>query len=462
MKKAPEKLVLLALVLGLVIIGLLIALYSGTSRQRTDSVAAFSKTVPPALAKRLDLEADSLPADGPAQIAVEDGPAEDTIAAFEAFWPRLTAQNAGGSLWDQIEVRDGKRRGDPYDEEELAKILAFVAANHDFIDEIRRLAEMGGPVIGLDFSQGMGLELPHVARLRQMGRILRVSAVARAHEGDYAGAAEDILATLKLADAVAGEPVFISQLVRVAMGETASYAIRDALPPGACPPEALEPLLAYAAQADRRQGVVDGLTGHGLLGLVEFRRVREDGAPPGFDAGLVSDRGYVGRIASAVYTSPIGTPWVNMDEAAYAGIMARVAEANALPYYEARPIIAEIQEDIDTLPVTRFLSRALLPSVAQAAQAQARHEARLDLMQLGLLVEQHHAEHGAYPESLTAVADSLGGRVPLDPFTGAPYRYVLTDDGFTLYSLGRNLTDDGGLQDPKEGDIVWRGVETGD
>ena len=333
----------------------------------------------------------------------------------------------------------------------------FVAKNQEFLAEIKRLAELGGPVADLDLSQGMAVELNHLAKLREMGRMLCVEALVLAKDGDFAGAAEDILLSMKLGDALAGEPILICQLVRMAAYSAAFDTIRDALPAGACPPEALDALLVYTVQADHRDSFADCMSGEGVLGLVEFGRLRQDGVRYNFGAELGAGSDYVGQIASAIYTSPLGTPWVNMDEAAYADIMARMAEASELPYYEADPILSEIEADVEALPVTRFVSRALLPALGRAACAQAGHEARLDLMQLGLLVEQHHAEHGEYPESLNALT---GSQQPLDPFSGAPYRYVLSEDGFTLYSLGRNMTDEGGRHHFHEGDIVWRGVET--
>lgn len=88
---------------------------------------------------------------------------------------------------------------------------------------------------------------------------------------------------------------------------------------------------------------------------------------------------------------------------------------------------------------------------------QAVHEATIDLFRMGLLIEQHYTEHGSYPASLDVLARALGGAVPLDPFSGEPYQYVVSDDGFLLYSVGGNQVDDGGVHDQANGDWVWRG-----
>jgi hypothetical protein len=83
----------------------------------------------------------------------------------------------------------------------------------------------------------------------------------------------------------------------------------------------------------------------------------------------------------------------------------------------------------------------------------------LDLMQMGILVEQHRARTGSYPESLDAIAPELGGSLPADPFTGEAYQYQPSDDGFLLYSVGMNRIDDGGRHEFGSGDIVWRGEQ---
>ncbi len=47
----------------------------------------------------------------------------------------------------------------------------------------------------------------------------------------------------------------------------------------------------------------------------------------------------------------------------------------------------------------------------------------------------------------------------VDPFTGKSFVYRREGDGFIVYSLGVNRTDDGGVEDEKDrdkGDIVWR------
>ena len=148
---------------------------------------------------------------------------------------------------------------------------------------------------------------------------------------------------------------------------------------------------------------------------------------------------------------------MNMDGAAYIDIMSRASSAAELPYYEAAPQLMRLETETRNLPSTRILAKMhIVSGLSSTCGAQAQHEATLDLMQMGILVEQYKASTGTYPEDLDAIVPELGGSLPVDPFTGKPYQYQPSDDGSLLYSIGQNLIDDGGRHNLASGDIVWR------
>jgi hypothetical protein len=137
-----------------------------------------------------------------------------------------------------------------------------------------------------------------------------------------------------------------------------------------------------------------------------------------------------------LYSNALARPWQNMDEEAFAETIGRIGDASRLPYYEAKPLLDQIEREVEDLPRSRVLSQQLLPALTRAAQAQANAEAQLDLFQMGLSIEQYHARNGTYPATLDAIASDVGGRVPVDPFTGQPYIYKPSGGGFLLYSVG--------------------------
>ena len=73
----------------------------------------------------------------------------------------------------------------------------------------------------------------------------------------------------------------------------------------------------------------------------------------------------------------------------------------------------------------------------------------LDIARTAVAAVQHRAEHGRWPEEPPLAL--------VDPFTGTPMRYEVEGDTLRIWSVGRNLKDDGGVsaRRPIEGDIVF-------
>jgi len=95
----------------------------------------------------------------------------------------------------------------------------------------------------------------------------------------------------------------------------------------------------------------------------------------------------------------------------------------------------------------------------QMMESVVRAWARRDAARVGLALELYRAEKGEYPDSLDALAPEYLSEVPPDEFTGKPLQYVMNRDGFIVYSVGPNLSDDGGVPGVPNNvlDIPWTG-----
>ena len=396
------------------------------------------------------------PTDAASHSATDLAAATETIARYQQFFARRDQALGDNATWSDLQNTVLKRPPSQWTEQERQTLEAFVRAHEALIREIRELAERGGPVCLLDLSEGYAMQLPHLAKLRDCARLLGADALARAGRGDFATAMADIEAGFQLAGALAGEPTLVSQLVRMAMVDVTADAFQLVFEPGELPADLTRDLVRLLTQSDHRDGFAASFAVEQAAGLQVFSDfLRDEGAWP---MGATSP---LAGFGAWLYASPIARPWFNMDEAAYAGIMDRFHEAVQLPYYEAKPLLDQIEQDVEDLPVTRVLSRMLLPALARSCAAQARLEATLDLTQMGIAIEHYHGVHGEYPGTLEAIASELGGAVPVDPFTGQPYHYRPSGGTFLLYSIGMDLEDDGGTHDWRDGDIVWRGVGQG-
>ena len=56
-------------------------------------------------------------------------------------------------------------------------------------------------------------------------------------------------------------------------------------------------------------------------------------------------------------------------------------------------------------------------------------------------------EKGTYPEKLSELSPAYIKKVPVDIFAEGPLVYKRDGKGYLLYSVGRNMKDDGGVED---------------
>jgi hypothetical protein len=364
--------------------------------------------------------------------------AKDIIAGYDRLFNHMEAAFGAPGMHD-VENLLGEGPNE-WNDAEKAKVTRFLDANQDLIREIRLMADRGGPVYPLNFSKGLEMELLHLAKMRSCARVIHASAVMNATSGDYNEAVGDIIAGMKLGAALAQEPVLVSQLVRIAIYHIMRFAVQNSFDGSDLSPELTRRLFAHLEQADHRGEFAESYGGE----LYLFRRV--------FSAIRAGDRrGLPGDF-------DLGPPQ-EADEKAYVEIMQRFISAARLPYYEAARDLDQIDTDIQNLPQALAYTRAFLPALSRSCAAQARHEAFIDLIQIGILVEQYKVREGYYPDTLDDIASGLGGSLPVDPFSGEKYRYRPLGSVFVLYSISHNRLDDGGTHDYMKGDIVWRGEQ---
>ncbi len=91
-----------------------------------------------------------------------------------------------------------------------------------------------------------------------------------------------------------------------------------------------------------------------------------------------------------------------------------------------------------------------------------RARAMEDGLAVTIAILQFSLTHGHPPDALTSlVREGYLEFLPVDPFSGSPFKYKRIGDDFLLYSLGSDFDDDGGMSNdqdnnPIEGDyVLW-------
>jgi len=267
-------------------------------------------------------------------------------------------------------------------------------------------------------------------------RFLMAQAVLDARAGNADGLFKDIALFLRVRET--------SSMYRDSFGFLADMVV-DALEQGAVSRNAEEELLMQLARSRGRE---------------VFRRQQEqrlalmvktlDELPQSLSE--MEDDPFRRTLALGYCT--VGLPLFNYDVQNFAADAERVLDASALPHLEAEAALGDIRAECDARFLGNFgrnLGVGYMSDPARFA-ARAEQEAWMDLTRLGVTLERYQTDHGAYPATLDALRDRFPEGLPVDPFSGGPYRYTSDGQSFQLYSIGRNLEDSGG-----SGHIVWPG-----
>jgi hypothetical protein len=77
--------------------------------------------------------------------------------------------------------------------------------------------------------------------------------------------------------------------------------------------------------------------------------------------------------------------------------------------------------------------------------------AKLQVTRVALEIERWRLAHGGRaPDSLADLTPGFAPSIPLDPFDNNPLRYKKLPQGFLIYSIGADFTDDGGMAKPAD------------
>jgi tRNA A-37 threonylcarbamoyl transferase component Bud32 len=109
----------------------------------------------------------------------------------------------------------------------------------------------------------------------------------------------------------------------------------------------------------------------------------------------------------------------------------------------------------ETLLVAAELDSIVL-NLHEAVESSEQIRANLSV---ALSLALYQREHGRYPECLAALEPKYVGTLPQDTFSGKPLIYRPTENGYILYSVGKNGRDDGGRSwsdNPPGDDLVIR------
>ena len=279
---------------------------------------------------------------------------------------------------------------------------------------------------------------PEYAKFRELARLLVLEAQVKRGHADYAGAVGSELDALEIGVMVPRNGVLIAGLVGIACEAIGRRKIWDDYShlDAAQAESALRRLTAIEA---KRFAYADTIEEEKRFGQAEFlAECRSADGVPANEAAEMDETD--GRQESAMQkwgwkmrVRLIGSRTIFEN---YTGYMDQFIQDQRQPYGLHLPPPPVPNDPVNSI---------LLPVFNEGRIKFVQSETENHLLAVTLALHAYHESHGAYPDSLTAVAANVPANLLSDPFAAQEnLRYRKDGAEYVLYSVGPDGRDDGG------------------
>ncbi|MCA9184533.1 MAG: hypothetical protein KDA99_02900, partial [Planctomycetales bacterium] len=364
----------------------------------------------------------------------------------------------------------------PWTTEQVPKLARWLQANQERIDLLvdaghreKYYSPTPQSTVGSQEYSLIETLMPDVNLLRNAARILSCRAMWHAGEGRSAEAWRDLEAAYGIAQHSSGKHTLVQQLVGGAIEGMAAnclpHLLHESSPSAELAREILGGLQSRPLPMDLAKSIDIGERSMCLDALKRMAVPSNDGAsqfgmedlgvdyaqPLRFSAGARMDWNQVFRNVNGWYDRIMEVTRLPRDEreAALAQLEADFQSTEPSPVMMAFSLV---NASARTEALSAMFAGLFIPAITSVTKAEVRQEASRTLSITAAALAVFRAENGKYPESLDAIVPSIVSTIPLDPYSGQPPIYQRRGDGYLLYSVFENKTDDGG--DDPSGEII--------
>ena len=328
-------------------------------------------------------------------------------------------------------------RTEPMDEEMKALIVQYVADNNEAIEMLHTAAAIEHSRYPIDLSAGFEAAIPDLSEIRTAVRLLKLEAILHTENGDGKLAVRSAKSCFGIARSLAKEPVMISQLVRTACQSLTATTIEYCVNRIELADEQLVELIEYVHNAENISDMSCAFVGERCMGISFFK------SPESVNPDSIN--GIPFRPIVELYKA-IGL--ADADEIIYLDIMDGYIKTAQLPVHQRMEAAKAIDARLESTSQIHILLHAIMPALARVNTIDLRNIAQLRTARIALAIERYRLAAGSLPDTLADLVPAYLDAVPTDPFDGNELRYKKLETGFVVYSIGEDLSDEGGKEKP--------------
>ena len=275
-----------------------------------------------------------------------------------------------------------------------------------------------------------------VKDLRASTQLLRLETLSHCENQDPDKVLECIQANFALARFI-GAPLIVHRLIHNSVQSRTYKSIERILNRMQLTDEQLLSLSAWIKESRSDEGYIKALVGEQCFGLNAFRgHIRQ------VSNQIVSE----GRLSLLFLAFLRMTGLNDRDAIEYIDLMQEHIDAMELPSDERLLVCDSIQDDVNSGKRGGILTRLIWPVRVYMLQIDTGCTAKALTAQTAVAVERYRLAKGHLPESLENLVPAYMEVVPTDPFDGQTLKYRTLETGFVVYSVGEDLTDEGGAE----------------
>lgn len=139
------------------------------------------------------------------------------------------------------------------------------------------------------------------------------------------------------------------------------------------------------------------------------------------------------------------------DTLTFIDLMQESIDAMDLPNPERLAAFDVVHKSIHEGGRGSMLIHEFWPGNTRILDIAIRYVAQLRTARTALAVERYRLAEDRLPESLNDLVPAYLSQIPDDPFNGNPLKYRLLESGYVVYSVGDDLTDEGGTERGTQG-----------
>ncbi|MFO0843017.1 MAG: hypothetical protein U0797_11580 [Gemmataceae bacterium] len=293
--------------------------------------------------------------------------------------------------------------------------------------------------------------LPHAEACQQVYQLLDMDTRRLLHEGKSIEARSRIRALFHTAAALRGEPMAISQLVRLAGRSRALRCIDQLLGAGEVTDQECRDLMSHLTPEGDEGPMVAALRGERAGYHFLFTNL-EGGQVPLATFWQDPFRGDY-QIRPALSSRLLAWYYAPRLTEDHAHCLQTFSAALAIAKRPSHEQLAAWDNLHQTMLATRktaetnhqrFFSALLFPD-RKVCVAELRDRAHTSCVRAALAAERFRLANKRWPKSLDELCPAFLPLVPHDPYTGDPLVFSEREDGVVIYSVGMDGTDDGGV-----------------